>query len=462
VKRSFCQECFKKQLKIDQLTEENEGLKRKLRYRERRRGEGFFGSSTPSSKVPVKPNSSQQRERKKRGAKPGHKGAGRKGFDERQADNVVEVKAEVGERCPQCGGRLTNKGIKNRMVLESRPVKVQRVLYRLPQKYCAQCHCTFAPTTPCVLPKSLYGNQALASAAAMHYLHGVPMGRVCEQMGIEPGSLVQMFHRLDRLFDAVPEKLIEQYRQSPVKHADETSWRTNGNNGYVWLFATDKMSIFQFRDTRSSKVPRAVFGQKPLPGVVVVDRYAAYNKTPCKIQYCYSHLLREVQDLEKEFPDSEEIKTFVSTMAPLLSLAINLRNQRVSDKQFYRRAAKLKEQILAAVNSPAQHGGIRHIQDLFAKNEKRLHHWADDRRVPADNNLAERDLRPTVIARKVSFGSQSDAGAKTRSTLMTVVHTLKKDGFNPASRLKLVLDQLANDISLDPFPLLFSRDSPRH
>ena len=222
------------------------------------------------------------------------------------------------------------------------------------------------------------------------------------------------------------------------------------------------MSIFQFRDTRSSKVPRAVFGQKPLPGVVVVDRYAAYNKTPCNIQYCYSHLLREVKDLGKQFPDSDEIKTFVSTMAPLLCLAISLRNQRLSDKQFYRKAAKVKEQILATINSPAQHGGIHHIQDLFAENEKRLYHWADDRRVPADNNLAERDLRPTVIARKVSFGSQSDAGAKTRSTLMTVLHSLKNRGFDPASQLKLVLDQLANDISLNPFPLLFSRDSPRH
>lgn len=204
MKRSFCQEWFKKQEKIDRLTEENEGLKRKLRYRERRREEGFFGSSTPSSKVPVNPNSSQHKQRKKRGAKPGHKGAGRKGFDETQADDVVELRAQVGQHCPKCGGPLTNKGTKNRMVLESRPVKVQRVVYRLPQQYCARCHCTFAPTTACVLPKSLYGNQALASAAAMHYLHGIPMGRVCEQMGIEPGSLVQMFHRLARLFDAVP------------------------------------------------------------------------------------------------------------------------------------------------------------------------------------------------------------------------------------------------------------------
>lgn len=99
------------------------------------------------------------------------------------------------------------------------------------------------------------------------------------------------------------------------------SERTDGKNGYVWLFATDKLSIFQFRKTRSSEVAKTVFGKKVLPGVLVVDRYAGYNKAPCKIQYCYAHLLREAEDQIREFPDSAEVKAFVSTMAPLLSLA---------------------------------------------------------------------------------------------------------------------------------------------
>jgi len=69
--------------------------------------------------------------------------------------------------------------------------------------------------------------------------------------------------------------------------------------------------------------------------------------------------------------------------------------------------------------------------------------------------LAERDLRPTVIARKVSFGSQSDAGAHTRGILMSVLHTLKKRGGDVVAHLKGVLDLLADDIHQDPWPLLF-------
>jgi hypothetical protein len=69
--------------------------------------------------------------------------------------------------------------------------------------------------------------------------------------------------------------------------------------------------------------------------------------------------------------------------------------------------------------------------------------------------LAERDLRPTVIARKVSFGSQSDAGAHTRGLLMSVLHTLKKRGRDVVAHLKGGLDRLADDIHQDPWPLLF-------
>jgi hypothetical protein len=283
---------------------------------------------------------------------------------------------------------------------------------------------------------------------------------VCEQIGIGAGSLVEIFHRLARVLGPVPDHLIKEYRNAPVKHADETGWRTNGKNGYAWLFATERISIFQFRTTRSARVPKAVFGEKKLPGVLVVDRYAAYNKTPCAIQYCYEHLQRDVENLQKEFPDSEEVKTFVSTLVPLLSLAMNLRTQAISDKKFYRQARKLKSQIVEAMNSSAKHPGIQRIQDIFREHEDRMYHWAKDRRIPAENNLAERDLRPTVIARKVSFGSASDAGAHTRGVLMSVMQTLKKRGVDATSHLKHVLDVLAHDMNQDPFHLLFPENLP--
>jgi len=86
----------------------------------------------------------------------------------------------------------------------------------------------------------------------------------------------------------------------------------------------------------------------------------------------------------------------------------------------------------------------------FHINEHRLYHWVQNRRVPPDNNLAERDLRPTVIARKVSFGSSSDAGSKTRSVLMSVLYTLNKRRGDQSleSIFKNLLDEIAKNLKV--------------
>ncbi len=455
-----CAECLKKPRIIDRLTEENQRLKQKLRYQERQATEGVFGSRTPSAKLPVKANTPPAQEPTRKGARPGHPGAGRQTFAAHEAERIIQVTAEVGDRCPTCDLPLEEKGPASRLVLESRPVKAERVLYRLPKKYGPPCQCTFQPRAPAVLPKSLSGNQLLATATTMHDLHSIPLGRICEQMGLGAGSLVEIFHRMARLLAGVPARLAAEYRQAPVKHADETGWRTNGHNGYTWLFATPPLSLFLFRKTRAASVPQEVFGKAPLPGCLVVDRDGGDHKAPCALQYCYSHLLREVQDLEQECPDAAEVTAFVRTVAPQLPLAMGLRAQPLVDAECSPQAAARTAQIMASMAQPAQHLGIRRIQEIFRAHADRLYHWADDRRVPADNNRAARDLRPTVIARKVSFGSQSDAGAHTRGILMSVQHPLKQRGVDVVSHLKGVLDPRATHIHQDPFPLLFPTGPP--
>jgi len=440
-----CEECLKKQRKIDELVEEVQRLKAKLRYQEWKSQDGLFGSSTPSSQHPIKANTEKENRNHKGGGRLGHKGHGRKAHSQQTADQIIPI--DPGQICPDCGGLLRLKGIRDRTVIESEPARPKRILYRLYHKECTGCHRVFLAKVPGVLPKAFYGNQISAQAALMHYFHGIPMGRICEMTGIPLGSLVDLFHRLSNYFGPIMDLLMGQYRTSPVKHADETGWRNDGQSGYAWLFCTPETSLFSFQNTRSASVPRSIFGDKKLPGVLVVDRYNAYNKAPVQIQYCYAHLLRDVEKLERDFPDSPEVKTFVSILASVLSQAMHLRAQPLSDEQYYRQAKEIQNKIMEVNKSPAQHLAIRAIQDLFNINEHRLYHWVQDRRVPPDNNLAERDLRPTVIARKVSFGSSSDAGAKTRSILMSVLHTLnKRRGDQPLESLfKNLLDKLAND-----------------
>jgi hypothetical protein len=104
-----------------------------------------------------------------------------------------------------------------------------------------------------------YLGQITAQVAVMHYFHGIPMGRVSEMTGIPIGSLVDVFHRLSRYFAPFMEVLKEQYRLSPVRHADEMGWRIDGQNGYVWLFCTPQISLYVFEHTRSGQYPSRPF-----------------------------------------------------------------------------------------------------------------------------------------------------------------------------------------------------------
>src|SRR5205823_446067 len=87
----------------------------------------------------------------------------------------------------------------------------------------------------------------------------------------------------------------------------------------------------------------------------------------------------------------------------------------------------------------------------------RLYHWTRHPSIPAENNRAERELRPLVIARKISFGSQSERGLHTREVLMSVLHTLRKRSENVFESFTRALDALALKPSRTPFDVLLKK-----
>jgi transposase len=440
-------------LVIDRLQEEIVRLKARLRYQQRTAKEGPFGSSTPSAKVPVKANTSPESSQRRGGARAGHRGHGRHHIP---GDEVTHEQTVVGpQRCPYCGGALDPKGSKARTIIEVDPVRKEVIRYELEQRDCGRCHRTFTARPAGVFARALFGNRLLTHLALEHYVQGTPLGRLSARLQISEGSLWAALHQLAHRLEAVPQRLLLEYRCASVKHADETGWRTDGHSGYAWLFCTERISLFRFRQSRSAEVAKEVFGAKALTGTLVVDRYKGYNQMPCPIQYCYAHLLREVQDLGKEFPDVDEVSQFVSSFAPLLATAMKLRAKKLSLEQFRQQALELKMDIKGLVHSSAQHPGIQKIQNVFREKATRLYHWTKRPTIPADNNRAERELRPLVIARKISFGSQSEQGAHTREVLMSVLHTLRKRTADLFGVFKHALDELAENETRDPYNLLF-------
>jgi hypothetical protein len=202
-------------------------------------------------------------------------------------------------------------------------------------------------------------------------------------------------------------------------------------------------------------VVKEVLGQEKLAGVLVVDRYAGYNQVPCALQYCYAHLLRDLKKLAEEFESNEEVKAYSREMKLCLRDAMQLRNRGLSESEYARAAETIKSRMLELSQRPAKHLAMRNWQDFFVEKSERLYQWCVSSEIAAENNYAEREIRKVVIARKVSYGSQSEEGAKRREIWTSVLQSLKKREGEPREKLVEVLNGLVENQELDIAKELF-------
>jgi transposase len=102
----------------------------------------------------------------------------------------------------------------------------------------------------------------------------------------------------------------------------------------------------------------------------------------------------------------------------------------------------------------ANTGFINCVNFIFRQKSK-LYQWCENPKIPAENNYAEREVRKVVIARKISYGSQSETGAETREIWTSVLASLAKREANPRAKLVEGLNKLAEDENFDIAEFLF-------
>ena len=280
-----CEGCLAKQQVIDRQFEEINRLKQKLQVNQRKSTEGCFGFSTPSSQIPVKANSLAENQAKKGGAQIGHAGVGRQIFSRTEADETRIADLSVAD-CQKCHCRLNRLSSNERGIYEIEREQVRKIYYELERKIWPKCRQIVSGRAHNALTRVALSNELVVEVAEQHYVLGRTLGQIAERFGINYSTLSDSLKRVGKLLELSLERLKTDYRQSLVRHADETGWRTDGGNGYSWYFGGENVSLHLFRATRSASVVREVLGTAELGGVLVVDRYAGYHRVPCKIQYC--------------------------------------------------------------------------------------------------------------------------------------------------------------------------------
>ncbi len=267
----------------------------------------------------------------------------------------------------------------------------------------------------------------------LHTLHGVTMST---------GESVELLHRLKAQMQPHLDALKGEIRASPAVQADETGWREDGINGYVWSVSTPSIRYFEYHHSREGAVVKALVGTDYC-SVLGSDFYAGYNSHEGLHQRCWVHYLRDAHELKEKYPQDEHLFRWAASVKAIYEQAVAWAEQGPDPQLSPRQQQQVRvaqqhafEQQLLAVCRP--YVGTTSPQHTLCERVERflpeLFVFVAVPGVPAHNNLAERSIRPLVIARKISGGTRSPKGSETRMGLASLFGTWIAQYLNPFSQ----------------------------
>ena len=410
-------------------------------------------SAKPERELPafVKANVAD-RPRRRPGRKQGHPAALRP--RPRRIDVKQDVPLPVDGRgqlcCPHCRTQLGQVKHHQRMVEDIIPSKVVTTCYRTRSGYCPSCRKRIesrAEDQPPAadLPHAQLGINVMATAAVMRVCYRMPLRQITQLfedlpgLTLSPAAVSKQLGRLSRWLSGQYDRLQLVLRAAGVVHADETGWRTNGKNGYLWTLTNAEHTLYHVDRSRSGKVIAGLLGEA-FGGTLVSDFYAVYDQFDCPQQKCLTHLLRELRDVVQRRPELES-HTFFKRCKRLVQEMLRLKKRRKDlSGAAYGRQVKSVETRLR--NLGGKFWGDADADRLAARLRKyqdRLTTFLHDAKVDGTNNAAERALRPAVVMRKITGGSRSESGAQAWAILASVMRTAQQQGRDVVDTIKELL-----------------------
>jgi transposase len=392
------------------------------------------------------------------GAKDGHEGHARDKPE--RIDRRVEHQLP---ECPDCGGRLHRTGRTRTRVVEDIPadLKAEATEHTIHRDWCPKCKKQVEPRVPDALPACTLGNHAVTLSAFLHYSVGTTTRQVVDvfnahlQLPISEGGLTQMWHRLAETLKPWYEQIHTDCLQSAVLHADETGWSRNGALVWLWCFCTTRATYYMIDESRGHAALDKVFAEA-FNGVLVTDFWRAYDAVEVRMnQKCWAHLLRELTAVDDrpngprdDWIDFAGKLRRIYTDAAKLAAAGDATPRTERDAKLCRLHGRMIELACREWTQP----DARRLAARLRKDGESLLTFAEFPEVPPTNNRAEREIRPAVVMRKVSYGCQSARGAATRAILMSIYRTLKSRGLDPLAETRQALAELAKTNQLPPLP----------
>lgn len=391
-------------------------------------------SRPPSSDPPQLPRPRRPRSQRRRGGQAGHPGHARPLMPVESVDEVVVLKPE---QCSGCHAPLSGDDPTpfRHQVMEIPPIQPVVTEYQWHQLVCPACGEPTRAPWPAGVPSSTYGPRVHATVAlctGAYRLSKRMTGQMMDDVFGVPMS-VGTISQAEKTTTQVVAPPVEEARAcveaQAVAHLDETSWRQGDNRAWLWVAVTSLVTVFVVQLSRGGQVARELLGEG-FTGILVTDRYSAYNWYPGRRrQLCWAHLLRDFAAIRERGGAGEEIGDALLAQAhQMFSWWHRVREGTLKRSTFRSYMTPLRREVERLLEAGSQCGVAKTAgtcQEIL-KWRQALWTFVQVDGVEPTNNTAARALRPGVLWRKGSFGTQSEAGSRFVASMMTVVATLKQ------------------------------------
>lgn len=392
-------------------------------------------------------NNTSKSKVKKRGAPEGHRGASRKTPKPEEAD-----KTEIVMPPQQCSCGCSNISITDnfdtKYIEDLPPVTRYITLIKYLRGECTQCGKTVRHEEAVKGPPTSIGPN-LATHLSMLNKVGGTFRKISDistgMLGIplSASGVLGIVQRMSFYLEPVNQQIADLIPDQPVLNGDETGWKINGKNGYIWTFCNKNLVYFHYDHSRAATVVEGILG-KDFDGIVICDFYGSYNFLKNK-QRCLIHLLRDLKKEREILKTSVLLKRFEEKIREFIQDGLKIQQMEEGPEK-EKKIKEMKRRLKSLAKTTVTKGTAETLRNRFTKYRDDIMHFITHPDVEYHNNRAERALRPLVISRKLSFGSNTEKGARRHCALNSIIETCKLRNIDPITFMRTVYESKGENI----------------
>ena len=368
--------------------------------------------------------------------------------------------------CGQCGKDLVKIGEDISEQLDVEPARFFVHRHIRPQYACRACETvSAAPIPPAVIDGGMAAVGLYVWVIIGKYLDHLPLYRL-EQIAardrvmLSRSTLAEWVGRVGVALQPLADRLAAMLLERTVLHADETPvaqldpGQGKTKRAYLWAYRSNVLEtgppivVFDYQTSRAGRHAQDFLSE--WQGHLMVDDYSGYKAlfTQGVTELgCLAHARRKFFDLN-EAQVSPIAQEALRRIAALYAIEAQGRDISVDERTLLRQAhaqpllQSMHDWLLQTRVNVANGGGTAKALDYSLKRWVALSRYADDGRLPIDNNPVENAIRPIAVGKKNWLFTGSERAGKRAAAIQSLLATAKLNGFDPAAWLRDALEAL--------------------